>query len=73
MLLLHILQEGQGEHQPPDADDDDGKLLGDGAAVSQDQQRCDGDHKGDGAAADVAHGVAPGGHLVHPFVGGHVG
>ena len=34
VLLLHVLDEGQGEHQPPHADDHDGKDLGHGAGIA---------------------------------------
>jgi len=72
MHLLHIPEEGDGKAQPPQRGDQDGEFLRDRAAVAQPQQHPDGHNKGDGAAADVTHGVAPGRDPVHAVMGGDV-
>ena len=57
-LLLHVFQQRDAEHQPPNG----------GQHQIQNQEG----QQRNGGAADVTHAVAHGGHLVHPVLGGYV-
>ena len=71
MLLVNVFQEGDGKYRPPDTGQQDGGFHGGNTEIGE-QQQDDGDDEGDGAAAQISHGVAPGGNPVHTLVGGNV-
>ncbi len=71
--LPDVAQEGDAEHRPPQAGQQNHQLKGQHIVHAHHQQNDDGKDEGDGAAANVAHSVAPGGDPVHALVGGHIG
>ncbi len=72
MDLLNIFYKRDGKDQPPEGGNQDGKFLRDRAAISKPQQHANGHNKGDGAAANVSHGKAPGADFVHSLIGGDI-
>ena len=70
-MLLYVFKEGYAEHRPPYNNYQYGNFIGKHALV-QKQHYCNGYYEGNGAAADIAHCIAPGGHPVHALRRGNV-
>ena len=71
-LLPVFPEQGQGADQPPGGNDQEGQHHGGGhrqANLASQEHQHQADHEGD-HGADVAVGIAQGGHIVHPLFGG---